>query len=184
MVEEIKNKLKTLVNEKRYNHSLLVAEEAKNLAKLYNLDEDKAYLTGLCHDIAKDFTYEDNKKWIEKYKLDSNLLDKSYEKLIHADVGALVVKEWYNFDDEMCSAIKYHTLGNNTMTMLEKIIFIADKIGRNNLSNELVKVKELAYKNLDKSLLLFLQIQESYLKKDGRDLYPQTKKLIDNLKAQ
>lgn len=184
MVEEIKNKLKTLVNEKRYNHSLLVAEEAKKLAKIYNVDEDKAYLTGLCHDIAKDFTYEENKKWIEKYKLDSNLLDKNYEKLIHADVGALVVKEWYGFDDEMCNAIKYHTLGNNIMTTFEKIIFIADKIGRNKLSNELIQVKKLAYKDLNRSLLLFFEIQESFLKEDGKDLYPQTNELIKNLKAQ
>lgn len=61
MIEEIKFKLKTLVNEKRYNHCLLVAEQSKNLAKIYKIDEEKAYLTGLCHDIAKDFTYEENR---------------------------------------------------------------------------------------------------------------------------
>ena len=181
MEDEIKTKLKTLVNEKRYNHSLLVAEEAMKLAKVYNVDENKAYLTGLCHDIAKDFSIEENKKWIEKYKLDNSLLNDDYKKLIHADVGALVVKEWYSFDDEMCNAIKYHTIGNSTMTTLEKIVFIADKIGRDELSTDLLKVKDLAYKNLDESLLLFFKEQKKYLNSTGKDLHPITKQLIKNL---
>lgn len=184
MIEEIKFKLKTLVNEKRYNHSLMVAEQAKELAKIYKIDEEKAYLVGLCHDIAKDFTYEENEKWIEKYNLNKDLLNKNYKPLIHSDIGALVVKEWYNFDDEMCNAIKCHTLGNNNMTTLEKIIFISDKIGRSHIPDDLIEVKDLAYKDLDKALLLFLKKQESYLKEDGKDLYPQTKELIKNLKAQ
>ncbi len=184
MVDEIKNKLKSLVSERRYNHSLMVAEEARNLAKVYNIDEQRAYLTGLCHDIAKDFSFEENKKWIERYGLDNSLLNDDYSKLVHADIGALVVKEWYDFDDEMCNAIKYHTIGNSTMTTLEKIIFIADKIGRSKLPDDLLEVKDLAYNDLDKALVTFLKIQQKHLKKQGNDLRPVTKQLIKSLKAQ
>lgn len=180
--EKILAKLKDLVDEKRYRHSLLVASDAEKLAKVYKVDSDKAYLVGLTHDIAKNFSDEENLYWVNKYKLDKNLLDESYRKLIHADIGAVVVKEWFNFDDEMCSAIKYHTIAHSSMTTFEKIIFLADKIGRSNLNEELEEVKRLAYQDLDAAMLKFLETERVYLNSLGKDLYPETKILMDNLR--
>lgn len=65
-IETIKGELKKSLSPKRYNHSILVAEEAKSLAKHYHINEEKAYLTGLIHDIAKELTEEENIYWIEK----------------------------------------------------------------------------------------------------------------------
>lgn len=181
MEDKIKEKLKELVKPRRYNHSLLVAEEAKKLAKKYSEPVEKAYLTGLAHDIAKNFDYEENKKWIKKYGLDEKWLKRENEKLVHAEVGALVAKEYFNFDDEMCRAIKYHTIGNEIMTNFEKIIFIADKIGREELDEEMSKVKDIAYKDIDKAMLLFLTYQEKKFITKGKELHPETKKLVKNL---
>ena len=120
-VEKIKVDVKKAMSFKRYEHSLLVAEEAKKLAKTYQYDEDKAYITGLCHDIAKELTDEENKYFIQKYKIDDSI-----KKIIHADIGSIICKEKYGFTDEMCQAIKSHTIGNEDMTILDKIIFIAE----------------------------------------------------------
>ena len=66
-IEQIKNDLKNNLSQFRYEHSILVAEEAKKLANHYNIDEEKAYIAGLVHDIAKEFSDDENSKWIKKY---------------------------------------------------------------------------------------------------------------------
>lgn len=70
--EKIKKDLKNNMSQSRYDHSLLVAQEAKLLARHYHIDEEKAYVAGLVHDIAKEFSEDDNKRWIEKYHLSKN----------------------------------------------------------------------------------------------------------------
>ena len=106
-IETIKGELKKSLSPKRYNHSILVAEEAKSLAKHYHINEEKAYITGLIHDIAKELTEEENIYWIEKGKLSKNLENKENINIKHADIGAVIAKEKYNFDDNICNAIKY-----------------------------------------------------------------------------
>ena len=69
LLERIKNDLKNTLSEYRYNHSLRVAEESQKLAKHYNIDEQKAYLAGLVHDIAKEYSDEKNRQIIDKYNL-------------------------------------------------------------------------------------------------------------------
>ena len=182
--EYIKEKLKPLVSSNRYKHSLLVASFALKLAKRYGLDLDKCYLTGLAHDIAKNFSYDENKFWLEKYGLSLSLLDEDYSKMVHADIGALVVKEWFDFSEDMSLAIKYHTIGHEKMSTLDKIIFIADKVGRTNLSDDLKQIKKLSMKDLDFAILLFLEKQEVILKEKGRSLHSETIKLINNLKKE
>ena len=180
--DEIDEKVKELVKEKRYDHSLLVSIEAEKLAVHYGIDSEEAKLTGLAHDIAKDFSDEENEYWINKYNLDKELLSDRYRKMVHADVGALVCKEWFNFSDEMCNAIKYHTVANDVMSMLDKIIFIADKIGRRDIPEDLKVLKEMAYEDIDKAMIYFLEREQVYLEKNGGRLLPQTIKLLSSLK--
>ena len=83
MIEEIKRDLKTLLSEYRYNHSLRVAEVAKDLAKHYKINEEEAYLAGLTHDIAKEFTTKENELFIKEHNLDRELLNSNNRKFIH-----------------------------------------------------------------------------------------------------
>ena len=153
MEDKIKEKLKELVKPKRYKHSMFVAEEARKLAKIYNEPVEKAYLTGLAHDIAKSFDNKENEKWIKRYDLDEKWLSKENEKLIHAEVGAVVAKEYFDFDDEMCNAIKYHTTGREDMSILEKIIYLADATeeGREYCSTQYV---DIIKNDIDKGMVL------------------------------
>lgn len=180
-IKTIKKDLKELLTPKRYEHSLRVAEESKNLAKTYQYDEKKAYIAGLIHDIAKNFTEEESKVWIEKYKLPKELLEEKYKNIKHADIGAVVAKEKYHLEDDICKAIKYHTIGNKDMDALAKIVFLADKIARNNLPKELQEVKELAYQNLNKALLCCLENEEIHLKSKGIKIHKDTKELLEKL---
>lgn len=183
-IEEIQKEVKEKLSSYRYDHSLRVAEEAKKLATHYHVDEKKAYVAGLLHDIAKELTEEENKQWIETYHLPNELLKDENKNIRHADIGAAIAKEKYHLDDEICHAIQYHTIGNKKMDLLAKIIYIADKIGRKSIPDDLLPVKTLAYQNIDQALLYCLEKQEKKLQQKGFAMHPATKELLASLKQQ
>ena len=182
-VDDIKNYLKEHLSEFRYNHSIRVAEEAKRIAKIYNINEDKAYKVGLVHDVAHEFTDDEELFYIKKYDLPNEFLEPSYKNILHSDIGAIVAKEKFLFDEEMCQAIKYHTIGNKNMNIFDKIIFIADKIGRNNLDSIMQQVKELVYQgNLDQALIMYFEKLTDSLKMRNLSMHPDSIELVDLLK--
>lgn len=180
-IERIKEDLKNNLSEYRYEHSILVAQEAKKLANQYNVDEEKAYIAGLVHDIAKEFSDEENVLWIKKYELDNELLLPEYKKIIHADIGAVVVKEKYNLDEEISNAVLYHTIGSINMSLLDKIVYVSDKVARKTKSEELDKIRELAYENIDKAIFLLLIKQKNKLENKKEKMHPDSVKLLQKL---
>lgn len=180
-IDKIKKDLKDNLSEFRYEHSIMVADEAKKLAEHYNLNVEKAYVTGLVHDIAKEFSDEENKKWIDKYQLPKELLLPEFRNTIHADIGAVVVKEWYGLDEEICNAIKYHTIGDISMTEFDKIIFMADKIARKVANPFIEKIRKLTYENLDEALKQFLVGQKEKIESSGGTFHPNTVELLRSL---
>lgn len=122
--------LKSNLDEERFLHSLGSAKCAVELAEMFNLDQEKAYVAGLLHDCAKCF---DKKKMLEiakKMNLDDD--ECSNFKVLHAPVSAYVAENEFGVkDEEILSSIRWHTLGKLDMTDFEKIIFLADKIEAN-----------------------------------------------------
>lgn len=176
-IKNLKKEIKAKLSPYRYKHSIMVAEEAKKLAKHYHINPQKAYITGLLHDIAKELPEIDNEYWIEKGNLSKNLQKEEYKNIKHADIGAIIAREKYNLNNDMCNAIKYHTIGNKNMNMLAKIIFIADKIGRPKIPDVLKPVKVLAYQDINKALLYCIEKQELKLQEKGLKLHQDTKEL-------
>lgn len=115
------------------HHSLGCADAAKKLAKLFNLDEDKAYLAGLIHDCAKNFDDAHLLNLIKtEIKTGYDLSELKNPKTYHAIVGAYFAKKEFEIEDiEIIDAIRCHTIGKINMTTFEKIIFLADKIEAN-----------------------------------------------------
>lgn len=142
---EIEQILKRELSKERYLHTLGVRDCAVELAKRYNLDVKKAELAGLLHDCAKCKTNDELKEIINKFLDDVDKNELKNYKTLHAPVGAYYAKEKFNIEDnEILSAIRWHTLGRVNMTMFEKIIFLADKIEKNtrdlNYRNEIIKI--------------------------------------------
>ena len=128
-LEEADKWLKENLNEKRYQHSLGTAECAKELAKHFGQNEEKAYIAGLLHDCAKCFSDEKLLEIIDKYLDDVDSDERSNKKTLHAPGSYYIAKTVFGLEDtEMLSAIRWHTLGKINMTDFEKIIFLADKI--------------------------------------------------------
>lgn len=127
MSDELKNKLKNNLYEKRYIHSLGVAEEAKRLAVIYGADEEKAYIAGLLHDCAKKFTPDEQLDVCKKIGVELDEYAKLCIPIVHSFLGVEIARTEYGINDvEILNAIKYHTVGRAGMTLLEKIIYIAD----------------------------------------------------------
>ena len=127
-LEKYKNWLKNNLSEERYQHSIGTAECASELAVKYGLDKNRAYFCGLIHDCAKCFPKEELEAIMCKC---SGLCEgeRDNPKTYHAPAGAIVAEEEFCVDDEeILSAIRWHTLGKENMSDFEKIIFIADKI--------------------------------------------------------
>lgn len=121
--------LKENLNEHRFLHSTGCAKCAVELAKKFGLDEKRAYTAGLLHDCAKNFTKEKMLEIIDTHMPEVEECEKSNPKTLHAPVSAYIAKEEFNIkDEEIISAIRWHTLGKVDMTDFEKIIFLADKI--------------------------------------------------------
>lgn len=149
--------LKANLNTERYEHSLGTAECAQILAKKFGLDETKANLCGLIHDCAKCFPNEELKSVICNYEglCDGEL---NNPKTYHAPAGAILAKKEFGItDEEILSAIRWHTLGKADMTDFEKIIFLADKMEERTRPKEIIlPLKEaLSQDNgLDRALLV------------------------------
>ena len=180
-IEKINTDLKKILSPFRYKHSIEVAEEAKKLANHYHVDEKKAYIAGLLHDIAKELTEEENYYWIKKGNLSKDLKKQENINIKHADIGAVIAKEKYNLDNDICNAIKYHTIGNKNMNLLAKIIYIADKIGREKIPKTLIPVKKLDKKEIEKALLYCLKKQKIRLTEKGIKMHNDTEKLLKEL---
>lgn len=127
-IEKIKEDLKQILSEKRYIHSIGAMEKAIELAKTYGEDEEKSALTALTHDIAKEMTIEEYYKYAQENNIKLSKDDKMCTSVLHGIIGADIVKKKYGFTDEMCRAIYYHTTGITNMTLLGKIVYVADKI--------------------------------------------------------
>jgi ribosome silencing factor RsfS/YbeB/iojap len=166
--------VKEQLTEHRYIHTIGVMETAVELAKRYGADEKKAELAAIFHDYAKFRPKEEMKQIILQQRMPANLLTHNTE-LWHAPVGAyLVEKEAGITDAEVLNAIRYHTSGRPGMTLLEKIVYVADYIEPGRAFPGVEEVRELAKRDLDKALIQSLTNTISFLVKKNRAVYPDT----------
>ena len=173
-IEEIKKHLKGILSEKRYNHSLGTMRMAKELAKIYGEDEKKAEFAGLVHDIAKEMTRTDIDNYIKKHGIILDEIEKEAPALLHSKLGASIVKERYNADEEVQKAILYHTTGKKGMNTFSKIICLADKIEENRTFDGVEEMREIAKKDLDKAILINLDFVIEKSLKNQRLIHPDT----------
>ncbi|MBD5136455.1 MAG: HD domain-containing protein [Lachnospiraceae bacterium] len=177
-IKDIKKELKKVLTDKRYEHTLGVAYSAMCLAMVYDTDIKKAELAGLLHDNAKCMSDEKLLKKCKKHNLNMSEIEKEQPYLLHAKLGAFYAGEKYGVcDKDIISAVYYHTTGHPDMTMLEKIIFVADYIepGRNKAHN-LSEIRKLSFSDIDKAVYRITEDTIRYLNNDKRKLDGMTEK--------
>jgi predicted HD superfamily hydrolase involved in NAD metabolism len=158
----------------RWEHTLRVMETAAELARMTGADPEKADVAAILHDYCKFWPEEKLKEWILRHRLPRELLEYNKE-LWHAPVGAEAVREELGIDDEaVLDAIRSHTTGRPGMSLLEKVIFLADYIEPGRRFPGVDEVRQLARENLDRAILKALDNTILYLIGRGFKVYPQT----------
>lgn len=152
---EILKYLKEKLNEHRYIHSLNVSKTAIKMAKLYNADVDKANIAGLVHDCAKNLSNDELLEICKHNKIEIDSICEKTPQLLHGVAGSIIAKEVMGInDDEILSAIKYHTVGKKNMNLLEKIIYVADYIEPGRDFPGVDELRKATFSNLDDGLLM------------------------------
>ncbi len=169
LIEKIKKDLKEMLSEKRYNHSIGVMDKAIELARIYGIDEDKAALAGLTHDIAKEISDEEALKIAEKNHIELDEGEKNNTKLLHCPIGAFIVKEKYGLDEQIQNAIRYHAISYYKMDMLAKVTYIADKIEENRKSpSNIEEWRRVAFEDIDQAIIMHINyILEKKIEENG-----------------
>lgn len=180
-LRKIRKAMEKTLDSKRYEHTLGVAYTAASLAMRYDSDIKNAQLAGLLHDCAKCLSDEKRLSICEKHNISVNDIERRNPYLLHAKVGSYLAMEEYGVKNpDVINAILNHTTGRPGMSLLEKIVFVADYIepGRKHAPN-LDEIRRLAFTDLDKALIRILEDTMKYVDETERELEPMTKKTYD-----
>lgn len=167
---------------KRVYHSFCVAREAKKLAAKYGADEDKAFLAGLLHDVMKNEPVESQLQLMEKAGFPATAEEKANPKVLHAFAGAAFVRECTDVnDEEIVSAIRWHTTGRAGMTLLDKVVYLADFISADRTYPDVDEVRRLAAEGLDEAILYTARYTLTKLSSSGAVIHPATVSCFNEL---
>lgn len=174
--EYIKDEIKKILTTDRFIHSLGVEKEAVKLAKTYGADIEKCRIAAIVHDSQKCLKDEDLIKKALEYNIELDKIQLKFPQLLHGPVGAIYCKRQFNIKDEdIFNAVYYHTTGRENMSLIEKIIYIADIIEENReYFKGLEKLRKKAYKDLDEALIMSADSTIKYIIKKGFLIHPLT----------
>lgn len=170
-------KIITLIRSKltadRFNHSLNVADSAKELALSYGADADKAYTAGLLHDVMKNASEEEQLGVLSEAGIELMPVERENKKLWHAIAGAAYVKFVMGIDDrDIIRAVRYHTTGRSGMSLLERIVYLADYISADRNYNGVEDMRRLCKSDSDEAILYALMFGIPDLVSKGRVIHP------------
>lgn len=157
-IEDYKSIIRPMMSERRYNHCVNVSAEAVRLAEKYGGDTEKAAVAGILHDITKEVDFENQLQIIKSGDIILTEVEKSTTKLWHAISGSVYVKNILGItDSDIINAIRYHTTGRANMSLLEKIIFLADFTSVERDYPDVDVIREKAEISLEEGMLYGIQ---------------------------
>ena len=180
-IEKIKKKLEKNLKKERYQHTLGVMYTAASLAMRYDENMEEALLAGLLHDCGKFGSVKEQIKLCKKYDLKLTKAELEVPALIHSKLGACLAEKEYGVTNQrILDAISYHTTGRPDMTMLDKIIYLADYIepGRKMIPS-LPEVRRLSFTDIDQAVCVCADATLKYLQNSNRPVDPMTSKTYE-----
>ena len=166
---------------KRMPHVLGTEQEAVRLAERYGADVTKARVAALLHDCTKKLDMAEQLALCERYRIPLDELERKALKLLHSKTGAAIARDVFAVDDEVYNAILYHTTGKPDMTLLEKIIYLADYIEPTRDFPGVEELRRTVYEDLDRGLLLGLTMTIQEMEELGNPVHHMTRDARDYL---
>ncbi|HYE81232.1 MAG TPA: bis(5'-nucleosyl)-tetraphosphatase (symmetrical) YqeK [Clostridia bacterium] len=156
--------LKSSLSLKRFIHSINVSSTAVKLAEFYGCNSEKAGIAGLVHDCARELDRPLLLDCIAKEGIIVDDLTLSIKELLHGPAAVHICRKVFDIKDEdILSAVSYHTTGKENMTLLEKIIYLSDFIEPSRCFEGVEELRGLAFRNLDEALLLAFNLSIEYI---------------------
>ncbi len=151
--EEMRKGILSRLRGYRYEHTLGCERAARKLAERFGGDPEKAGVAALLHDITKHLSPQEQLNLCEKYGIIPCTVEKSEPKMLHGKTAAAIAREEYGMPEEICDAIACHTTGRRGMTLLDKILYLADYIEDTRDFSGVEKARKLARQDIDRALL-------------------------------
>jgi nicotinate-nucleotide adenylyltransferase len=181
--EQLKEESLRLHKAKRVAHVIGCSETAKKLALIHGADPVDAERAGILHDVTKALSGADQLRLCERYGIIISEFDRAHTKLLHAVTGAAVAKFVFGENEAVCNAIRWHTSGRAGMSVLEKIIYIADYMEPNRDFPGVERLRELAFTDLDAAMLMGLEMTAEHLRSQGAEMGRHSIEAIQELSA-
>ena len=177
---QILKKLKGMITERRYIHTMGVADTAQRLAPGCGVDVHRARLAGLLHDCAKSMPLEDMRALVTENLPDLDQAELETRQILHAPAGMILARDLFGVRDQsILSAIRKHTVGAGDMSPMDALIYVSDFIepGREPFPG-LEKARKLAEKDIYQAMLCCAELTARHLRAHGQDIHPRTLNLI------
>lgn len=156
--------LKNNISSKRYIHSINVSSTAAKLAEFYDCDVQKTSIAGLVHDCARELDMEELLNCLAAEGIAADALTLSVKELLHGPAAVHICRKVFCIEDEeILSAVRYHTTGKENMSLIEKIIYLSDFIEPSRSFDGVEKLRELAVEKLDEALLMAFNSSIQYI---------------------
>lgn len=181
-IPELRAVCYSMIKAKRIPHVKGVEQEAAKLAERWGADPVKARRAGILHDCTKYLTLPEQLEICEDNGILLDALEQKTVKLLHAKTGAFVAKDYFGECEEVCDAIYWHTTGKANMTLLEKIIYMADYMEPTRDFEGVEKLRDLAYKDLDAAMQLGFEMTVEEMRTYGEPVHPRTLEALEYLK--
>lgn len=167
----LRAKVMPYLTEKRVAHVLGCENEAVSLANRWGEDPERAAVAGILHDITKKLSAEEQLKLCEKYGIINDAAEVANPKLLHAKTGAAFARELFGIEDDIYGAIRWHTTGKPDMTLLEKIIYLADFVEPTRNFPGVEELRELCFEDIDAAMAKGLEMSLEFIRSGGAEPY-------------
>lgn len=164
----------SMVKAKRLAHIRGTEAEAVKLARRWGADPEKLRRAAILHDCTKYFSKDAHLAICDEYGVELDSMERGAEKLLHAKSGAALAKYVFGQDEEIFQAILYHTTGRGNMSLAEKILYLADYMEPNRDFPEVHEMRELAYQDLDRAVLMGVRLSIQEMLERNRIVHPNT----------
>ncbi len=182
-VEELRPIALSYLKPKRIPHVLGTEKTAAALAEKYGADIHKSRVAALLHDSTKRLSMEEQLAMCEHYRIALDTLERKALKLLHAKTGAALARDVYGVDDDVYNAILWHTTGKPDMTLLEKVIYLADFIEPSRDFDGVDALRAAVWEDLDKGLEMGLAMTVEEMTEMGNPVHRNTLEALDYLRG-
>jgi predicted HD superfamily hydrolase involved in NAD metabolism len=184
LLDDAESYARRRLSDKRYDHTMRVADTAERLARLHGLDPQRARLAGLLHDSAREVGKEELLQVAEEEGLSVGELERERPMLLHGPVAAELVRRDLGLEDEeVLEAMRVHTTGAPGMDSLSLALYVADKIEPGRDQPGVEGLRKLAYKSLRRAARAALDDAISHNERRGRSIHPKSLETLEWLES-